>query len=62
LNETLPISIKGKKGMKWYECGSCLSEFRVVSDIDDPIAYCPFCGSEIEDTQDDDEEGYDYND
>jgi rRNA maturation endonuclease Nob1 len=48
--------------MKWYECGSCLSEFRVVADIDEPIEYCPFCGSEIEDTQDDEDEGYDYND
>jgi rRNA maturation endonuclease Nob1 len=34
--------------MKWHECESCLSEFRVVSDTDDPIQYCPFCGSEID--------------
>ena len=45
--------------MKWYECGSCLSEFRVVSDNDDPIEYCPFCGYTIED-QDDEEEDEEY--
>lgn len=42
--------------MKWYECGSCLSEFRVVSDSDEPIEYCPFCGCNIEDNDEDDEE------
>ena len=48
--------------MKWYDCGSCLSEFRVVSESDEPIEYCPFCGSVIEDKEEDeDEEGYDYN-
>jgi hypothetical protein len=39
----------------WVECESCLTEFRVVSDSDEVIAFCPFCGSEIE-CQDDDEE------
>jgi Zn-finger nucleic acid-binding protein len=47
--------------MKWYDCGSCLSEFRVVSESDEPIEYCPFCGSVIEDEDEEDEEGYDYN-
>jgi len=42
--------------MKWYECGSCLSEFRVVSDIDDPIEYCPFCGSIVEDKEEDEKD------
>lgn len=46
--------------MKWYECGSCLSEFRVVSDSDEPIAYCPFCGSDVEGEDDEDEEGDEY--
>jgi len=40
--------------MKWYECGGCLSEFRVVSDSDEPIEYCPFCGSVIEDKEEED--------
>ncbi len=46
--------------MKWYVCGSCLSEFRVVSDdADFTVEYCPSCGAEIED-EEDDEDDYEY--
>lgn len=47
--------------MKWYECESCLSEFRVVSDTSDDVEYCPFCGADIVDEEDyDDEDEEDY--
>jgi DNA-directed RNA polymerase subunit RPC12/RpoP len=42
--------------MKWHECGSCTAEFRVVSDTDEPIEFCPYCGYEIVDDVDEDEE------
>ncbi len=44
--------------MKWHECSSCLTEFRVVSDRPRTgyIEYCPFCGADIEDTELDDED------
>lgn len=32
----------------WVECQSCMVEFKVVSDTDEPLAYCPYCGSDIE--------------
>lgn len=41
--------------MKWYTCSSCDAEFRVVSDSDNLIEYCPFCGTEIEQEEDDEE-------
>lgn len=40
--------------MKWHNCKSCETEFRVVSDSDEHIDFCPFCGSTIE--QDEEEE------
>lgn len=46
--------------MKWYTCDSCTEEFRVVSDSVAFIEYCPFCGSDIEVTdEDEDNEDYD---
>lgn len=47
--------------MKWYECEGCGSEFRVVSDSDQIIEYCPFCSHPIEEDDsdmEDDEEDY----
>lgn len=48
----------------WVECGSCWAEFRVVSDTDEPLAYCPYCGGELDlETEDEDEdEDYDFED
>ena len=34
--------------MTWHGCESCLAEFRVVSDFDDPIQYCPYCGGQLD--------------
>lgn len=45
--------------MKWYECGSCWAEFRVVSDSDEKTTFCPFCGAELDDSDDDDDSDYD---
>ena len=44
--------------MKWHECGSCMSEFRVVSDTDATVEFCPYCGCEVvsEDDEDLDED------
>lgn len=36
-------------------CHECEAEFTVVSSYDDPIEFCPHCGSEIEYEEDDDE-------
>lgn len=46
----------------WVECESCWAEFRVVSDTDELVAFCPYCGSEVdvEDEDDDFEEDEDY--
>ena len=40
----------------WVDCESCLAEFRVVSDTDEPVAFCPYCGSEVETIDEDEEE------
>lgn len=46
----------------WVECESCGTEFRVVSDSDELLAYCPFCGADVENEveEDDYEEDQDY--
>ncbi len=46
----------------WVECESCWTEFRVVSDTDELVAFCPYCGSEVEskDEDEDFEEDKDY--
>lgn len=38
--------------MKWITCAECEEEFRVISENIEPPAYCPFCGVELEDDQD----------
>ena len=43
----------------WVECESCGTEFRVVSDSDETIEYCPYCGAGL-DIEDNDEEDEDY--
>lgn len=42
--------------MKWHNCTSCDSEFRVVSDNDSYIEFCPFCGESITDEDMDEDE------
>lgn len=37
-------------------CFNCDAEFNVTSSYDDPIAFCPHCGSEIEGMDDEDTE------
>lgn len=34
--------------MDWHECEGCETEFRIVSDSDKVIEYCPFCSHPIE--------------
>ena len=46
--------------MKWIECGSCWAEFRVVSDTDESVAFCPYCGDSLDIADDDDEEHEDF--
>ena len=48
--------------MDWIECGDCGAEFKVISDFEESIEYCPYCGSIVEepdDDRDEDEEEYD---
>lgn len=33
--------------MNWIECDSCSTEFKVVSDSDDVVSFCPYCGDDI---------------
>ena len=42
--------------MNWVECGYCETEFRVVSDSMDSVAYCPYCGEDIQQEEDEYEE------
>ena len=42
--------------MKWIECSNCMVEFKVISDTDSEVVYCPYCGHDVEC---DDEENYD---
>lgn len=42
----------------WVECESCWAEFRVVSDSDEIVSFCPFCGTEIDCSEDDEDEDY----
>lgn len=51
--------------MKWHDCKSCGEEFRVITDSVVHIEYCPFCGADIvdeeeEDYDDEEDEDYDY--
>ena len=40
----------------WVECESCWAEFRVVSDTDELVAFCPYCGSPVDSEEDDEDE------
>lgn len=32
----------------WLSCEACESEFKIFSDSDDEISFCPYCGYELE--------------
>lgn len=42
--------------MKWITCNECEEEFRVITESHEPIAFCPLCGSELYEIEDEDEE------
>jgi rRNA maturation endonuclease Nob1 len=46
-----------------HVCFECDSEFVVHTPYNDdqPISFCPFCGSEVESEEDDDDDEYDDN-
>lgn len=47
--------------MKWIECPSCNTEYKVLSDSLDIAQYCPFCGEliEIEDEEEQEDDDFD---
>jgi rRNA maturation endonuclease Nob1 len=45
--------------MKWIDCQSCGTEFRVVSDVDSMVSFCPFCGDSLDVDTDEEDEYYD---
>lgn len=40
----------------WVECQSCWAEFNVISGCDDALRFCPYCGEEVDYSDDDEEE------
>ena len=42
--------------MDWIECQSCWAEFKLISDVDSPISYCPYCGEPVEITDEDEDD------
>ena len=46
--------------MGWVVCSNCDTEFHVISDNDNPIVCCPFCGADIEPATDVEDEYDDY--
>lgn len=44
----------------WFSCVVCDAEFKVVSPLDKVgVAFCPFCGSEVENGFEEEDEVYD---
>lgn len=33
--------------MKWITCEPCDTEFRVISETDNLVSYCPYCGCDV---------------
>lgn len=48
----------------WTTCNSCEAEFKIITDVVAPAAWCPYCGEElvIEDTDDYDEDDWEQGD
>jgi uncharacterized paraquat-inducible protein A len=42
--------------MKFLECTSCETEFRIISDSHEQPCWCPFCGTELDNEEETDEE------
>ena len=43
----------------WIVCSSCDEEFKVITDSLDTPAFCPFCGEELEEEPEEDDEFWD---
>lgn len=46
---------------KQYQCGNCDAEFKIKHTLDDnyyEVNFCPFCGAEIEEEEDDETDDY----
>lgn len=37
----------------WLSCEACESEFKIFSDSDEDISFCPYCGYELEQLNED---------
>jgi hypothetical protein len=38
--------------MKWITCPECEEEFRVITESLQPVTYCPLCGSDLPEEED----------
>lgn len=47
---------------EWECCEVCDSEFKIVTTSDEKISYCPFCGSDIEIEQPEEDDYWDEDD
>ena len=56
----LPIQEIKMNDRDWFSCVVCDAEFKVVSPLDKVgVAFCPFCGSEVENGFEEEDEVYD---
>jgi rRNA maturation endonuclease Nob1 len=39
----------------WLSCEACESEFKIFSDSDEDVLFCPYCGYELENKLDEEE-------
>lgn len=42
--------------MDWIKCLYCEEEFKIITDSLESVAYCPFCGEDVEVQINDDED------
>lgn len=46
--------------MDWVTCEVCDETFKVITDTDKAIEYCPYCGSDVEEPEiEEDEDDWD---
>ncbi len=48
--------------MDWIECESCSMEFKVLSDVLETVSFCPFCGDDVKQIDDDYDEEFEEDD